>query len=148
MSSWLDQHQYQHMNDEMSEMSEASAALSGQRVLVVEDNGLLCCVIEETLREAGCEVIGPFSRLGEAMTAASTAQIDIALLDINLRGELVSPLAKHLQHRGVPYVLTSAYKPTDLPQALQTASQLRKPYTDDDLLAQLAGLVKRKGRNN
>ena len=124
-------------------------ALRGLSVLVVEDNGLLCCVLEEALREAGCEVVGPYSRLGEAMQAATSAHIDIALLDINLRGELVSPLAEQLRGRGVPFVLSSAYQQQELPRTLQSAIQLRKPYTDTDLLERLASvIVDARQRNN
>jgi CheY-like chemotaxis protein len=126
----------------------ATTALTGKRVLVVEDNGLLCCVLEEMLRDAGCEVVGPYARLSEAMTAVPAAQIDVALLDINLRGEFVSPLALQLQQRGVPFVLTSAYPERDLPLPLRSALQLRKPYTDDDVLDRLTELVNKKKRNN
>jgi CheY-like chemotaxis protein len=124
------------------------ASLLGKSVLVVEDNGLLCCMLEEMLLDAGCTVVGPFSRLADAMSAVPSAQIDVALLDINLRGELVMPLARHLAARGVPYVLTSAYAASDLPRELQSASQLRKPFTDDDVLARLALLIAAKSRNN
>jgi CheY-like chemotaxis protein len=122
--------------------------LRGLSVLVVEDNGLLCVVLEETLREAGCEVVGPYGRLPEAMDAATTEHIDIALLDINVRGQLVSPLAERLRARGVPFVLTSAYQPDDVPRVLQDATQLRKPFTDTDLLERLASVVKKPRRNN
>ena len=123
-------------------------SLAGRAVLVVEDNGLLCCVIEETLREAGCTVVGPYARLPEAMAALPTADIDVALLDINLRGVLVSPLADQLERRGVPFLLTSAYPSDEVPHALQAAMQLRKPYTDEDLLERLAALIAAKRRNN
>lgn len=122
--------------------------LRGLNVLVVEDNGLLCCVLEETLREAGCEIVGPYARLPEAMSAATTERIDIALLDINVRGQLVSPLADRLRERGVPFVLTSAYQPHDLPRSLQAEAQLRKPYTDSDLLERLASVVRTPRRSN
>jgi CheY-like chemotaxis protein len=122
--------------------------LKGRNVLVVEDNGLLCCVLEETLREAGCEVIGPFARLPEALEAAPHATIDVALLDINIRGELVSPLADHLSQRGVPFVVTSAYQSRDLPRTLQSAHQLRKPYTCSDVLENLASALTKTHRNN
>lgn len=116
--------------------------LRGLHVLVVEDNGLLCCVVEEALRDAGCEVVGPFGHLREAMQAAAVTQrIDVALLDINVRGELVSPLAHELQARGVPFVVTSAYQARDLPKGLRCALHLRKPYTDTDLLDRLAELA-------
>lgn len=125
-----------------------TSALRGLSVLVVEDNGLLCCVLEEALRDAGCEVVGPYGRLPEAMTAAATEHIDLALLDINVRGQLVSPLAERLRMRGVPFVITSAYQANEVPLALQDATQLRKPFTDSDVLERLASIVKRPLRNN
>lgn len=132
----------------LPEESNTLEALRGLNVLVVEDNGLLCCVLEETLRDAGCEIVGPFARLPEALEAACTEPIDVALLDINLRGQLVSPVAEQLRERGVPFVLTSAYQPSDLPRTLQSAVQLRKPYTDAELLDQLAFVVTRSHRRN
>jgi CheY-like chemotaxis protein len=123
------------------------AALKGLHVLVVEDNGLLCCVLEESLHEAGCEVVGPFARLTEALDAVPDAQIDIAVLDLNIRGELVSPLAEELSQRGVPFVLTSGYQGRDIPRSLQGARQLRKPYTTEDVLEQLAAVVAENPRN-
>ena len=123
--------------------SPAAEVLRGLNVLVVEDNGLMCCVLEETLREAGCEVLGPFGRLPEAMEAVPALQIDVALLDINIRGELVSPLAEHLAQRHVPFVLTSAYRTRDLPDALRSAVQLTKPFTGSDVLTSLSQVVAR-----
>jgi CheY-like chemotaxis protein len=123
-------------------------ALKGLKVLIVEDNGLLCCVLEETLREAGCEVVGPFARLPEALAAVPGADIDLALLDINIRGELISPLAEQLRERGVPFVITSAYPSHDLPLVLQDANQLRKPYTCSDVLEHLVALLPESVRNN
>ena len=132
------------MSESLQDASVALDVLKGLNVLVVEDNGLLCCVLEETLREAGCEVVGPFARLPEALKAVPGAPIDIALLDINIQGEIVTPLADHLSRRGVPFVLTSAYRAGDLPLALQAAHQLRKPYTCSDVLEHLASIAKEK----
>jgi CheY-like chemotaxis protein len=132
----------------LNEAIESAEILKGRNVLVVEDNGLLCCVLEETLREAGCEVVGPFARLPDALDAAPHAHIDVALLDINIRGELVSPLAIQLSERGVPFVITSAYQSRDLPHTLQSARQLRKPYTCSDVLEQLASALTKTHRNN
>ncbi len=110
-------------------------ALQGKRVLIVEDNGLLYYALEQTLREIGCEI--------EAMEQATVQEFDVALLDINLRGQLVCPLADQLRERGVPFLLTSAYHATDLPRALEHDIQIRKPFTDADLLTNLASLLRR-----
>ena len=115
--------------------------LEGKRVLLVEDNGLLSYVLEQTLREAGCVVIGPYGRLHDAMVAANRRTIDVALLDVELRGEIVSPLANQLRERRIPFLLASAYQPVDMPRSLQSAARLRKPFTDTDVLSGLAALL-------
>lgn len=117
------------------------STLCGRHVLVVEDNGLLCCMLDETLRSAGCHVVGPYTTLDQAMAAMPAIKVDIALLDINLRGELVCPLASELTQRGVPFLVTSAYQNCELPRALRSAAFLRKPFTDDDVLERLAVLM-------
>jgi CheY-like chemotaxis protein len=134
--------------NELSDGEPDFDVLKGLNVLVVEDNGLLCYVLEEALREAGCEVIGPYARLPEALDAALDAPIDVALLDINIRGELISPVTDRLTQRGVPFVLTSAYRPSELPLALQSASQLRKPYTSTDVLERIAAIAGKVERNH
>lgn len=120
---------------------ESATTLCGRHVLVVEDNGLLCCMLDETLRGAGCHVVGPYTTLDQAMAAMPAIKVDIALLDINLRGELVCPLANELTQRGVPFLVTSAYQSSELPRVLRSAAFLRKPFTEDDVLEGLTGLV-------
>jgi two-component SAPR family response regulator len=121
----------------------AKEVLAGKRVLLVEDSGFLCFALEQTLREAGCEVVGPCSRLEQAMDEASHHDLDCALLDINLRGEMVSPLAAQLRERGIPFVLTSAYSEHELPPGLVGEPQIRKPFTDREVLESLASILAR-----
>ena len=136
------------MTEALKQPPASHDVLKGRNVLVVEDNGLLCYVLEETLREAGCQIVGPFARLPEALEALPNSHIDVALLDINLRGQLVSPLAAQLAERGVPFIITSAYDVHDLPYSLQSAHQLRKPYTSSDVLENLASALTKTHRNN
>jgi len=67
--------------------------LAGKRILVVEDEMLVAMLIEDMLAEAGCVVIGPFARVPEALAAARTETVDAALLDVNVAGETVFPVA-------------------------------------------------------
>jgi len=75
------------------------------------------------------------------MEEASHHELDCALLDINLRGEMVSPLAAHLRERGVPFVLTSAYSEHELPAGLIGEPQIRKPFTDKEVFESLASVL-------
>lgn len=127
----------------LTPVEAAEEALAGKRVLLVEDSGFLCFALEQTLREAGCVIVGPCCRLADAIEEASHHKLDCALLDINLRGEMVSPLAAQLRERGVPFVLTSAYSEHELPPDLVGEPQIRKPFTDKEVLESLASVIGR-----
>jgi DNA-binding response OmpR family regulator len=111
-----------------------------RRVLVVEDNRFLCTVLEETLRDAGYDVIGPFTSLALAQEAVTRHVIDAAILDINISGELVFPLAIALKKRGIAIMFTSGHKIGAVPAAIRGLPQLRKPYSESDLLEALLTL--------
>jgi DNA-binding response OmpR family regulator len=115
--------------------------LKGKHVMVVEDSGVLCCMLVEILRGAGCTLAGPYTHVEEAIEAARTSDLDAALLDIRVRGQLVSPVAQELDRRSVPILLTSAYHVEDIPRSLRHAAFLRKPFTEDDVLERLTTLL-------
>jgi DNA-binding response OmpR family regulator len=79
--------------------------LSGVRVLVVEDDSLLALDLEATLVEAGAVVVGLCRTLNEAMLRADASDFAVAILDFSLGTETVSPVARRLVNRGVPFVL-------------------------------------------
>jgi CheY-like chemotaxis protein len=101
--------------------------LEGKRILVAEDEFLVALVVEETLQSLGCTVLGPFSELAEATAAATQEPIAAAVLDINLGGEMVYPLAEHLHRHGIPFVFTTGYAITDLPERFRGFERLSKP---------------------
>ena len=122
------------------------SSLSGRRILVVEDELMIAMLIDDVLKEAGCEVVGPMPRLTPALQAASTeARLDGALLDINLAGELVSPVADRLVERGVPFVFLTGYGWHMLPERFHSHPLVTKPCRQDLLLATLAAAVGAKG---
>lgn len=82
----------------------ADIKLSGLRILLVEDEILIALEIAEALKRAGAEVVGPFLTLEDALTAADSESIDMAVLDIDLRGEEVFPAAARLGERGIPFL--------------------------------------------
>jgi CheY-like chemotaxis protein len=98
----------------------ASGSLSGLRVLVVEDEMLVSLLIEDVLNELLCIVVGPYSTLGSALAAAQRAEIDFALLDVNIGGAKVYPVAEALQARRIPFLFLSGYGdeavPADRPE--------------------------------
>jgi len=95
----------------------AETVLTRVRVLVAEDTGLLCGTLDETLRETGCQVAGPHASLERALGALPNTGIDVAVLDSR-----------------VPFLVTSAYRSSELPHSLQSAAVLRKPFTAAEVI--------------
>ena len=79
-------------------------------VLVVEDEALLALDLELTILRHGWRVLGPAGTVEEALELLKVETPDVALLDVNLRGTMVTPVALELRARGVPFVLASAYE--------------------------------------
>jgi CheY-like chemotaxis protein len=111
----------------------------GPLVLVVEDEFLLALELELLLERHGYRVLGPAATVAEALRLLEGGRPDAALLDVNLKGEMVTPVAEALRARGVPFVLASAYDRPELTAlALAGAPNVGKPTDDRRLLAALA----------
>jgi PAS domain S-box-containing protein len=82
---------------------------TGNRILLVEDEILVAMMMRDILTELGFSVVGPFSRLSEAMVAAVHEDIDAGIIDINLGGEFVYPVADVLAARKIPFVFVTGY---------------------------------------
>jgi CheY-like chemotaxis protein len=122
-------------------MSEATP-LSGLRLLVVEDEMLVALALEEMLGDFGCVVVDVAGTLDRGLALADELTLDGAILDINLGGEKVFPVAKRLAERGVPFVFCTAYGTAALPACFATAPTLAKPYNEQRLRSLLiSGLV-------
>ena len=122
------------------------ADLEGARVLVVEDEFLLGMALEEDLQAAGCVVLGPFRSLAQARAAAQREQFDLAILDINLAGELVYPLAEELLARGTPFLFLSGYGSADMPERFRGVRRLGKPHDVALLLREMRDARESAGR--
>ena len=118
-----------------------TAALEGLRILVVEDEFLVATLIEDMLVAAGCVVAGPVPRLSEALAAVDHGTFDAAVLDVNLGGDRVYPVADALSHRNVPFVFITGYGAGVLPCEYAERPRLCKPFKMADLLDKLSSVV-------
>jgi len=114
--------------------------LDGLRVLVVEDEMMVSMLIEDMLGELGCLVIGPASRLDEAMQLARDAELDCAVLDVNLGGQPIFPLADLLRERGRPFAFATGYGDAGLRDVDKGSPVLQKPFREGDLARVLGEL--------
>lgn len=115
--------------------------LSALKVLVVEDEALVSMLVEDMLTDLGCTIVGPAAEIEEALKLATSADIDAALLDVNLGGRPIFPVADALRARGVPYAFASGYGEAGISEDHKGASVLQKPFREADLRRVLEGLV-------
>jgi|ERR1700758_735267 CheY-like chemotaxis protein len=107
--------------------------LSGLRVLVVEDEALISMFIEDTLTDLGCIAVGIASGFQDAMDKLSSVTFDVAILDVNLNGTHTYPLAECLKEKRVPFVFSTGYGSSGVPEAFRSVPILSKPFKDGDL---------------
>ena len=108
--------------------------LAGRRILVVEDEMMIAMLVEDMLTELGCSVVGPAHALAEALALAqSEPGLDAALLDVNLAGQPVFPVADALREKGVPAVFSTGYGDAGLRDIDRGAPVLQKPFRAGDL---------------
>ncbi|MBU6373205.1 MAG: response regulator [Alphaproteobacteria bacterium] len=116
-----------------------------RRILIVEDVALVAMDLELQARDAGWDVMGPASRIAEALALIQHDTPDAALLDVQLGRELVTPVARALRARGVAIVFGSGHKACGmLPPDLQDTPCLDKPFTFADVERALAPMVASK----
>jgi DNA-binding response OmpR family regulator len=121
------------MNDPTT-IGDKSTNLAGCNVLVVEDDYFVAKEVATILRDHGATVLGPVpdAERGRALLESQVA--DCAVLDINLKGELVFELAEDLLGRGVSPIFTTGYDSSFLPPSLRAARCLQKPIDARDLV--------------
>jgi two-component SAPR family response regulator len=120
------------------------AELKGMKVLVVEDETLISMLFEDILAELDCEVVGPALNIRQATELAQRAEIDAAVLDVNLAGDPIFPVAEILALRGVPLVFSSGYGANGLPERWQHEQTLPKPFTTDEVARALESLKRQR----
>ena len=111
--------------------------LKSLRILVVEDEYYLADDLAAALSERGAAVLGPVGTLEEAEEFLAERGFDVAVLDMNLRGDMAYPLADRLKEAGIPFVLTTGYESGSLPARFADAPRVEKPFNADELIAAL-----------
>jgi CheY-like chemotaxis protein len=107
-----------------------SAPLTGRRVLVVEDESLVAMLLETILEDMGCTPVGPAANVDDGLKMANDEQLDAALLDVNVAGKQVFPIAEALKARGVPFVFSTGYGEGGLPDEWRGQATIQKPFTE------------------
>jgi len=117
----------------MTSAMQLQSATPAKRILVVEDELMIRMLLEDMLGELGYTVAAEAARIEEALEAAKNADFDIAILDVNLNGQPISPVADALVARGMPFVFATGYGERGLPEPYRDRPTLKKPFQMDGL---------------
>src|SRR5204863_4637599 len=115
----------------MTSAIKAQAGTQAKRILVVEDELMIRMLLEDMRGELGYTVAAEAARIEEALEAAKNADFDIAILDVNLNGQPISPVADALVARGMPFVFATGYG--EMPEPYRDRPTLKKPFQTDGL---------------
>lgn len=121
------------------------------RFMILDDEIIVALDVEHMLTDLGHCVVGTANRMDGGMKIAQESDLDMAILDINVRGVLSFPIAEILRSRGVPVIFASGYGQRGLIDAFRDAHVLTKPFDMDGLariVAQARGSPTRQGPQN
>ena len=107
----------------------ADGGIQGTQVFLVEDESLIAMLLEDILEDVGCTVTGSAATLKDALEKSATVEAAVAILDINLGGEPIFPVATRLRERGIPIIFASGYGASALPEEWRHCTTLPKPFT-------------------
>ncbi len=102
-------------------------------------------LLQGMLDDLGHTVAAETGAINEAMTLAKQAEFDLALLDVNLDGQPITPVVEILIERGVPFIFASGYGPSGVPEAYRTSPTLQKPFQAEALAAAIAAAAPKAG---
>jgi CheY-like chemotaxis protein len=108
-----------------------SGMSASHSILIVEDEPLISMMLEDFLESLGHTVAATCDTVRDALTAAERGGFDLAILDVNLKGENVWPVATRLKEQGVPFVIASGGHVDPPPREFDSVPLIEKPYTVD-----------------
>ncbi|WP_439361635.1 response regulator [Bradyrhizobium sp. DASA03007] len=122
--------------------SLADTPLTGRRILVVEDEYFLADDIGNALRKLGAEIAGPVGHIEDAVAMLHNGGVlDAAVLDVNIRTQMIFPIARELRARDVPFVFTTGYEKISIEPEFQDVPLWEKPIDIVAMARNLARLV-------
>ena len=105
----------------------------GQRVLLVEDEPEIVELISDMLEDLSCQVVATASSVDEAVALALRTDVDLAILDVRLKGQPSEPVARILQDRGIPFIFATGYRTSEIDREFEAVPTLSKPFRSADL---------------
>ncbi|HWL03841.1 MAG TPA: response regulator [Xanthobacteraceae bacterium] len=116
-------------------------AASPRRVLLVEDEMMIRLLLEDMLEDLGYSIAATAGHVEEGTKLAREAEFDFAILDMNLNGRSVLPVADALAERGLPFLFASGYGEESIPDGHRGRPTLQKPFKQESLEQALEKLL-------
>jgi DNA-binding response OmpR family regulator len=113
----------------------------GFRVFVVEDEPMIRIMVMDMLSELGCRVAAEAGDVEEAAKLAQSAEFDLAILDVNVRGKIITPVAELIRARRRPIIFATGYGSEGLPDQFRDLPALQKPFQQDALAAMIGEVM-------
>jgi CheY-like chemotaxis protein len=129
----------------LAEVEMSDLDLLGCCILLVDDEHIVVRSLSQLLRHWGATILGPAGTVEAALALLRVpGRIDLALIDVNLRGEKGSPVADALVSLGIPFAFTTGYDKAIVPERFRHVTVLQKPYDDTELMNAVATLLSRE----
>ena len=117
------------------------------RILVVEDEAMICMLLEDMVLDCGGELVGPVARFDDGLELAHKAEFGVAVLDLNLNGTLSYPIAEVIRERGIPVIVATGYRADGVLDRFSDCPTLQKPFSQQDFAEAVAGACREQAAN-
>jgi CheY-like chemotaxis protein len=124
---------FRELHAKMSSAARTQPAAGAKRVLIVEDELMIRMLLIDMVGELGYTIAAEAAQIEEALDAARNTDFDIAILDVNLNGRPVSPVADALAARGRPFIFVTGYADPAVEELHANRPVLKKPFHLDNL---------------
>jgi CheY-like chemotaxis protein len=124
-------------------MTLNSNAAPRGRIFVVEDETMIRMLLDDMLSDIGYAMTVEAGDIDAALALAARADFDIAILDVNLNGRPITPVAEILARRGLPFVFATGYGQRGVPEAFRAYPTLQKPFQAEALVDALQAVARR-----
>jgi CheY-like chemotaxis protein len=130
----------------MTSKQPIDSLLKGARILVVEDDWLISTLLADFLTDYGCVIVGPVFSVAGALVLASEEAIDAAFLDLNMKGEVVYPVARTLADRSIPFAFLTGYVAGKISETYGERPMLQKPFLVENVVQILREMLDQTGK--
>ena len=111
-------------------------------VFLVEDEAMIRMMVADMLEELGYHVVAETGEINEAIRLATTTDFDIAILDVNVNGKVISPVAALIKARNRPFIFATGYGTLGVPEDYRDRPALQKPFQIETLAEVIASTLK------